>query len=462
MIPIGVGFLAIIFSIMIVNWAHLRFEKTITEIIVFIILIIVILIGLVCLCIQGIFHPKKYPSSFENNSSVKNDQKKSLHISFFEIKLFALYFFGSCYIYHSALHAYMHCSSGHVLGVIFNGLTICYVFLLFVYFSLNYNMTYEKTPKCLVLAIIVSNICIWMDTIFSELMDLSKPKNDQNVSTVENITLLVATAEDVIEKTDPFLLPATIEFSLITIDVLFSKKENVQEGISSTKTKTCRCTTLMHSLSQLLIFILCFALFSFTFSVVVTNPEKKSYQSIFLTYDILQLILKAVALILISFFCINTFLKKATFKFSASSNILLISYFGNIVFHVLYVFALFHGEVIISSILFADNIISICMGGFQVYVILGFNSKKFAKQTKCIHYICCLLGMINLGLWISDSIGEERRPVFSIVLSDVYGQFVWKVINKLILPLTIFFRFHIGVHFLDLYWERHLLPRQYR
>ena len=419
MIPIGVGFLAFIFSIMIVNWAHLRFEKTITERIVFIILIVIILMGLVCVCIQGICHPKKYSSSFENNSSVKNGQKKSLHISFFEIKLFAFYFFGSCYIYHSGLHAYMHSSSGQVLGVIFNSLTIVYVFLLFVYFSLNYNLTYEKTPKFLVLAILVSNICIWMDTIFSELMDLSETKKDQNVSTVENITASVATAEDLIEKTDPFLLPATIEFSLITIDVLFFKKEHVQEEISSTKTNTCRCTTLWHSLSQLLIFILCFTLFSYTFSVVVTNPDKKSYKSIFLTYDVLQLILKAIALILISFICINKFLKQVNFKISASSTILLISYFGNIVFHVLYVFALFHGEVIISIILLVDNVISICMGSFQVYVILGINSTNFAQKAKCIHYICSLLGMINLGLWISDSIGEERRPVFSLSLIHI-------------------------------------------
>lgn len=52
---------------------------------------------------------------------------------------------------------------------------------------------------------------------------------------------------------------------------------------------------------------------------------------------------------------------------------------------------------------------------------------------------CCLLGVLNFGLWISDSIGEERLFVFSIVIYKVYDVDVWFVINKIILFFMIFF-----------------------
>ena len=71
-----------------------------------------------------------------------------------------------------------------------------------------------------------------------------------------------------------------------------------------------------------------------------------------------------------------------------------------------------------------------------------------------VYYYCSLLGTMNLALWICDSIGELRLPVFSIELNHAYDPPVWEILNKLIFPLTIFFRFHTGLDFLKLYWQR--------
>lgn len=63
------------------------------------------------------------------------------------------------------------------------------------------------------------------------------------------------------------------------------------------------------------------------------------------------------------------------------------------------------------------------------------------------------LGVLNLGLWVSDSIGEEWFLVFSYVLYKVYDMEVWFVINKIVLFLIIFFWFYFGLDFLEIYWK---------
>lgn len=56
-----------------------------------------------------------------------------------------------------------------------------------------------------------------------------------------------------------------------------------------------------------------------------------------------------------------------------------------------------------------------------------------------VYYVCFILGVLNFGLWVSDSIGEEWFFVFSIEIYKVYDEVMWFVINKIILLLIIFF-----------------------
>lgn len=70
-----------------------------------------------------------------------------------------------------------------------------------------------------------------------------------------------------------------------------------------------------------------------------------------------------------------------------------------------------------------------------------------------MYYVCCFLGIFNLGLWISDSIGELRFFVFSIIIYKVFSIKVWFVINKIVLFLIIFFCFYIVFDFLEYYWK---------
>lgn len=74
------------------------------------------------------------------------------------------------------------------------------------------------------LGILVSNACIWLDTIFSESNFLFKSENDHDPLQILNVTQPKFEAIEIIEKADPFLIPAMIEFSLMAIDLLFTKR----------------------------------------------------------------------------------------------------------------------------------------------------------------------------------------------------------------------------------------------
>lgn len=72
-----------------------------------------------------------------------------------------------------------------------------------------------------------------------------------NSSTVINLTISAKRAMEAIEKSDPFLSPAMIEFSLISIDMLFlktdrSKKKTSNSNISNKSDNLTNSNDLPH------------------------------------------------------------------------------------------------------------------------------------------------------------------------------------------------------------------------
>lgn len=284
-----------------------------------------------------------------------------------------------------------------------------------------------------------------------------------------------------IEKTDPFLSPAMIEFSLMAIDMLFTKTDDYDEDSlqidpkNSENTTCCDCKQyawrLLRLTGQISLSLVAFALFAFTFSVFLTTNSSEdllNHLEYFEVYVSMQLSMKVVMFFLI-IPCLIFKWPRLTFHFNVWSFVLIITCFGNVVYHVLYCFALrsnSNENVIIVS--WTDNIVSIFLAGFQTLFILGTHLHSDQVTACCtrsscieycknkesfVYYACFILGVLNFGLWVSDSIGEERLPVFSIEIYKAYDEVVWSIINKIILPLTIFFRFHTGLDFFEFYWK---------
>ncbi|XP_061185786.1 uncharacterized protein LOC133193886 [Saccostrea echinata] len=186
------------------------------------------------------------------------------------------------------------------------------------------------------------------------------------------------------------------------------------------------------------------------------------------------ILLANVVMLLLILYCIIIVWTNMNYHFNVWCMVLLISCFGNVVNHMIYCFGLTvnKGQIEIPAYVLIlswfDNIISIILAFCETYYLLGTHShikytstnnfcckETFSKwYDRYVNYVCFLIGMINIGLWIGDSIGEGRIPVLSYPMYQAYDPQVWTIIVKLVLPLTIFFRFQTGLSFLEMYWDR--------
>lgn len=480
---LGVLLLGIVVSIMAVNWAQLISPECENENMVLIVLLISISIGLISvvgLLISRQIHFKLEPS--ENKRS----------ITFLKIKLISMYIFGLGYIFHCGLYTWKHfsydiCPENSDLCRAYNILSILYTFILFIYFTLYFERFDENTfgENAASLGIFITNPCIWFDAIFSESNFLFKHEIIvDNSSTAINVTMSAKRAMEAIEKSDPFLSPAMIEFSLISVDMLFLRTvrltkssiptiSNESENVANSNdfTNLPRCVRIT---GQFFLYLVVLMLFVFTFVVVITNDPSNDildHPDDFNVYVSMQLFVKLLMLILISI-CLFVEWSCLTFHLNVSAFVLLVTCFGNVVYHTLYCVALYSegkkNESQFIGVSWTDNIISMLLALFQTVFILGTHMPKDFENVMChtcsrncknwlhikfVNYACCLLGILNLGLWISSSIGEGRLPVFTISIYKAYEKVVWSVINKIVLPLTIFFRFHTGLDFLEFFWK---------
>lgn len=494
LVVLGVVVLAIVVSIMAVNWANLIYPECESEKMVLAVLLTFQSIGVICVLFLIYFRKKA------------SDMNLTTKDTFLKIKLISVYIFGVGYLFHCGYYMWKHnvtqeCSDEENndtikgLGIAYNAISIIYTLFLFAYFAAFYVRKRENNVKenAASLGIIIANSCIWLDTLFSESDFLFKKHLDSNSSTsIFNKTDSSNRAIEAIEKTDPFLSPAMIEFSLMAIDLLFTKTDDslegsipndsrdVENGVTLDHTDDRNISThnegnewkdFFKAVLQILLGIVSFALFAFTFTVVLTTESQHQVVTNindFNVYVVMQLILKIIILVLVTISLLSLW-PFLTFHFNVSAFVLIVTCFGNIVYHMLYCFALHfesnqkdeeHGiKKGFITVSWADNIISIIIAGFQTLFILGFHSPKNYRNMiskdweNCVYYVCSLLGVLNLGLWISDSIGEERLPIFSFSIYKAYEVEVWSVINKIILPLTIFFRFHSGLDLLEFYWR---------
>lgn len=462
---------------------------------------------------------------------VSNEKGRGTNM-IFKVKLCSLYLFGFGYLFHCGLYAWKHfCLTKdliHGLGFGYNILSIVYIFFLLIFFSSHLETNEEKSgwKRFLFLVILVSNVCIWLDTFFSEsnaLFEETEDQRNQNNSkhikashSIDNSSCnSTILADEAIEKTDAFFSPAMIEFALMSIDLLFTKescypkedKKNMSQ-IKKNARFPANCMPCLICLGLLCSFA-CFGLFAFTFTVILTEPKDEDFE----VYIIFQLSLKCIigTLTVICIISVCSF-RQLSFHFNVEAFVLIFSCFGNIVYHMFSFFAYWSSKWDApkedKTLSLIENIISILIAGFQIYFVLGMHSSsnnksdpvsfygdsgssysrndllgsissdstppsneldafnlgfstasdesgKYNCQKRAVFFMCLPLSMINFGIWISDSVGEGRLQIFSVNLHHAYNKQVWLVLNKLILPLTIFFRFNMGLEFLKLFFERY-------
>lgn len=152
---------------------------------------------------------------------------------------------------------------------------------------------------------------------------------------------------------------------------------------------------------------------------------------------------------------------------SVTLAVLLVTTVGNVSYHILYIVALalddrkYQLESMVISLIV--NGLSILLALLQMILIQVIRSNDFTcpssqENQQCSHksflyYACFTLSLINFALWASDSFGEDRRSILSIVYNWSYNQLGSSVVYTIFFPLTVFFRFQSGLDFLEFYWK---------
>ena len=331
---------------MVVNWAKLIFEEDISNVMVLIVLITANSSGVLGLFSLACFRIYEWHrADLENRRILSNANVKEM--TFLKVKRCFMVLFGLCYVIHCVLYAWKHSigsSLNHQLGLAYNIIAILYVVCLYIYFSTHQQK--KSNNKCgykiLSLTLLIANASVWLDTIFSESGYLFNSNIGQNNTQSMPYSNSTSRAEEAIRKTDPYFLPATIEFSLITIDMLFYKKKEVLRA-NGTPEETKQKIPFIPLLLQVIVFMASFTLFIFTFIVLLTDSDDKNYANDFLTYVCIQLVLKIMIFALIVPCTILVF-TSLRFHFNISAFVLIFPCFGNVVYHMFYLYSFFFKE----------------------------------------------------------------------------------------------------------------------
>ena len=124
----GVGLLAFVGTIMVVNWARLIFDKKVAKTVVSSVLIFFNSLGLIGVLYLGCSHFFNCSCNTHTDSkSDETDDSSPREFTFFKIELMSLYLFGLCYLFHCGLYAWKH-SGNDMLAFTYNIITIVYVF----------------------------------------------------------------------------------------------------------------------------------------------------------------------------------------------------------------------------------------------------------------------------------------------------------------------------------------------
>lgn len=391
-----------------------------------------------------------------------------------------------------------------------------FIFLYFALFH-DRKLEQAVKKYYVLISIIVANLCIWFNAIlFGSDFLYEKPPNSNSTSPMINITESSNIAVEAIEKADTFCLPAMVEFSLMAIDMLFTengytingysarksriiqetdKFEKVSNGNEINLTKICHC---VKKAVQVVVSLAAFLHFAFVFTIVLTTHSTDNildHSHYFLVYLCFELVMKLsmLTLILIWFckFCkCAGLIRKCTHSFvvlvctpcgyvcyhkcarlirkcTPSLAVLVFTTCGNVSYHILYIVALSLDDrkyqPVPMTISLIVNGLSLLLAILQSFLIQVIRSNDFictssqenqqCSQTNFLYYTCFVLSVFNFALWASDSIGEDRRSILSVVYNWSYEQLGSSVIYTIFFPLTVFYRFQSGLDFLEFYWK---------
>lgn len=429
------------------------------------ILIISHVAGSICMLILGII------SYVCEDSQEDIDGREN---TFLKLKLFSMYILGACYFLHCFFYLlkYVSNTQNQCLGIANFIIAFFHILIYFVYFFAIHkkkdNNTYEKI---FLICILIANIGTWIEALSTDFLFNAS----QNITVPDqNITRPTVA----IEKTKQLLPSAVIGFSVLTIDLLFTKADEtplesdapleaeVYESPleSDAEIKKYKNQKAFKTIIQIIFLLLSFFLLAFTFTELLTSDSSADLECYFFSHMVFKLLnIVLIVIISIGINCketINRLREKLLNirQHPSKVNVWVIIFITTCIVKVFYhivCFSLPAQDVKIEIWVVIDNIISIVLVIIQtLFILVSYTSTNIKDQrellsVKCLKifdrsFICSLLGMMNMALWFSDSIGKEKL-IYGL------GNNVVENLRKFSLLFSIFFLFQAGLEFLKCY-----------
>lgn len=399
-----------------------------------------------------------------------------------------MYILGLWHFLYCGFYGWKYGNLGNKLGVISYIFSIFYTFSLFIILTLFHERKDDNTwsESFCTLCIVLVNIFSSIDVLSSDFM--FKIDNEKASNFSKTNTSSPSRAIEAIENADQFLSPPVIEFSLLAIDLLLSKacesnfpKRGSSSDLSKDQKNRLLLSRFMKTSIRHIFFLLSCAFAAFTFTEFLKDEISSSDIEIYvITHNVISSIVLLLLILPILYMIkdwtckikdttckkiISQFCK--TFQFNFWVFILFITSIGSVIYNILSCLGTRNTKMQNYTLIYVDKIINIVIVFPQtLFILWTYSCKKSENSTgvDCcnknfrrsnffkwlpmdgMYIVCSLLSIINLGLWVSESIGKEELIFFE---GDKDFMMIY---IKLSFFLTIFYRFQTGLEFLKLFW----------
>ncbi|XP_062589373.1 uncharacterized protein LOC134251027 [Saccostrea cucullata] len=309
------------------------------------------------------------------------------------------------------------------------------------------------------------NLCIWLDTETEEIYNIFHISDSGNFSSnATGNAKQKSLYDDISDAIDPFSTPLKIEYFLMALELLTSKLDDKNPTCMG-RTHSNEVVTNRNCLQKILLKlndkqqikftikgIFCFLIFLFVlFAIIVVIVKPKPgelnmkvyhvYCNTEFGFEILQFLFLLIVIIATYpwFWQANMHLDTIVFSICAFANIS-------------YNFFSCFGAFSIRQNVGGANAILVMLNTFlqtTYLVVLNHNENKETYQQH-LGVMFFLLAINNLAFWMVDSLAQERYPPFTYSSQKFYNDIWWKIFNKIVFPLVIFYRFKAAMYFFEM------------
>ena len=386
------------------------------------------------------------------------------------------------------------CNAWHILSGINPVLHMIFTFMQMYYLFMHSRLNINKNKiiaKFGLMHLIATNCCIWMRTLVKEsVREITESKEfDDLVSedtkkrfVWQHVNFTGTDGEEckkvdilgnTIENSSVYLFPFIIEFSMIGAHIIYNMWKNVGNhptfamvGENETKKDRKVYHRLDWSGSDVGLFIGLLALVTLTITLILyfSLVSQEEY------HLIAVLIINITDTAINIFMCVAIvigFVQVRNLRFVQAENehdVLLIIGASGIFLYASYTIIagyLSKDAFEPTSLVIINGVVELVQVNLQLLFIADLKQKNVAEehgQTKPGRQIVTFLIMSNLGLWITYNFEIQKVNATPDQL-QFYGFFPWIIIQRITLPLCVFFRFHSTVVFAELWKNCYMAKR---